>query len=175
MLAWSVRLVVLWIGLVAAALYLWEQRDGLIAGAAPASARTAEASRGRPAGASVPNELTLRADRLGHFVVDGTVNGAPTRFLVDSGASYVSLSLDQAAAAGIGRSSLRFTQKVQTANGVVMVAPVTLREVRIGQLVMTEVPAAVHDGPIGNALLGMSFLKRLDGYEVRNGELRLRW
>src|SRR5690242_2669748 len=163
MFASAVRLVVLWIGLVAAALYAWEQRDRLVA-ATPISVRPAEAARGRGAGAAVPNELTLRADRLGHFLVDGTVNGAQTRFLVDTGASFVSLGVDQAAAAGIPRSSLRFTRPVQTANGVVMVAPVTLREVRIGQLVMTEVPAAVHDGPVATALLGMSFLKRLDGY-----------
>jgi aspartyl protease family protein len=168
-----VRVLVLWVGLAAAALYLWEDRARPVA-AAPA--RPADAARAAPAAGSVPNTLVLRADRRGHFLADGTVNGAPTRFVVDSGASYVALGIDQAAAAGIGRGALRFSQRVQTANGVVMVAPVTLREVRIGQLVLTEVPAAVHDGSLGGvALLGMSFLQRLDGFEVRDGQLVLRW
>jgi aspartyl protease family protein len=168
MLAWATRMLALWIGLAAAALYVWENRGDLRAASAPAAAPGA--AQGAPS-----NALALRADRLGHFVADGAVNGAPVRFLVDTGASYVSLGIDEAASAGIGRSTLRFTQRMHTANGVVMTAPVTLREVRIGQLVVTDVPAVVHDAPLGVALLGMSFLKRLDGYEMRDGQLLMRW
>jgi aspartyl protease family protein len=170
MLAWAMRVLVLWIGSAAAALYVWQNAGDLRPAARLASPPQPAAAHG-----AASNALVLRADRLGHFVVDGAVNGAPTRFLVDTGASYVSLGIDAAVAAGIGRGTLRFSQRVQTANGIAMAAPVKLREVRIGQLVVTDVPAVVLDRPLGVALLGTSFLTRLDGYEMRDGELFLRW
>jgi aspartyl protease family protein len=118
--------------------------------------------------------LVYRADRRGHFSLTATVNGAPTRFVVDTGASLVALTLDDARAAGIGRSELVFNQLTQTANGRVHFAPVMLREVRIEQLSIENVPAAVIEN-LDQSLLGMSFLKRLRGFEVREGALTISW
>jgi len=118
--------------------------------------------------------LVYRADRRGHFALTATVNGASTRFLVDTGASLVALTLDDARAAGIGRSELSFNQLTQTANGRVHFAPVMLREVRIEQLSIENVPAAVIEN-LDQSLLGMSFLKRLKSFEMREGALTISW
>jgi aspartyl protease family protein len=118
--------------------------------------------------------LVYRADRRGHFSLTATVNGAPIRVVVDTGASLVALTLDDARAAGIGRSELVFNQLTQTANGRVRFAPVMLREVRIEQLSIENVPAAVIEN-LDQSLLGMSFLKRLKSFEMREGTLTISW
>jgi aspartyl protease family protein len=118
--------------------------------------------------------LVYSADRRGHFSLTATVNGAPTRFVVDTGASLVALTLDDARAAGIGRSELVFNQLTQTANGRVRFAPVMLREVRIEQLSIENVPAAVIEN-LDQSLLGMSFIKRLKSFEMREGALTISW
>jgi aspartyl protease family protein len=140
---------------------------------------------GAPPSANAPPALTVlrpssnrtlvyRADRRGHFSLTATVNGAPIRAVVDTGASLVALTLDDARAAGIGRSELTFNQLTQTANGRVRFAPVMLREVRIGQLSIETVPAAVIEN-LDQSLLGMSFLKRLKSFEMREGALTISW
>ena len=70
---------------------------------------------------------------------------------------------------------LRFTQAFATANGTVRAAPVTLRELRIGALRLTGIEASVNEAPMDVSLLGMAFLRRLDGWEVRDGTLVMRW
>ena len=138
-----------------------------------------------PPSANVPPALTVlrpssnrtlvyRADRRGHFTLTATVNGAPTRFVVDTGASLVALTLDDARAAGIGHGELSFNQLTQTANGRVRFAPVMLHEVRIEQLAIENVPAAVIEN-LDQSLLGMSFLKRLKSFEMREGALTISW
>jgi aspartyl protease family protein len=140
---------------------------------------------GTPAPTNTPPALTVlrpssnrtlvyRADRRGHFSLTATVNGAPIRVVVDTGASLVALTLDDARAAGIGRSELLFNQVTQTANGRVRFAPVMLREVRIEQLSIENVPAAVIEN-LDQSLLGMSFLKRLKSFEMREGALTISW
>ena len=121
------------------------------------------------------NEVVVDADWSGHFLLDAAVNGTPVRFLVDTGASAVVLSPDDARRVGLDPRRLDFSQRFHTANGVVRAAPVTLREVRLGQFPVYDVPASVNEAPLGVSLLGMTFLKRLRGYEVRNDRLVLRW
>jgi aspartyl protease family protein len=116
--------------------------------------------------------LVYRADRRGHFSVTAAVNGAPIRFVVDTGASLVALTLDDARAAGISHSELVFNQITQTANGRIHFAPVMLREVRIEQLSIENVPAAVIEN-LDQSLLGMSFLRRLKSFEMREGTLTI--
>jgi aspartyl protease family protein len=111
----------------------------------------------------------------GHFVLEAMVNGAPIRFLVDTGASNVVLDPEDAERAGLRASRLRFTQTFHTANGNVRGAPVTLRELRIGQFSLYDLDASVNEVSLGISLLGMAFLSRLDSYEVRGDRLILRW
>jgi clan AA aspartic protease (TIGR02281 family) len=118
--------------------------------------------------------LVYRADARGHVTVTAMVNGAPVRFLVDTGASRVTLTTEDAAAAGIGRGELVFDQRSQTANGLAREAPVTLREIRLEHLSIDNVPAAVNEN-LNVSLLGMSFLKRLKAFGMRDGALTISW
>jgi aspartyl protease family protein len=121
-----------------------------------------------------PNTLVYNANEQGHVIVDAAVNGASVRLLVDTGASLVVLTREDAQAAGIGPGELAYTHRASTANGAVRMAPITLREVRIGQLSLYDVPAAVIEH-LNISLLGMSFLGRLQSYEMRDGKLTISW
>ena len=175
-IGWALRLVIIWGGAALLLVALVGRAppvppDGPAGAAADtAPARSAEA-RPRPA---PPNSLVFRAGRDGHVVLDAAVNGAPVRFLVDTGATMVVLAADDAAAAGISRAGLAFSMRTQTANGIGRAAPVVLRELRIGQFAAADVPAAIVEN-LRVSLLGQSFLKRLDGYEMREGALTLYW
>ena len=120
-------------------------------------------------------EYVIQAGAGGHFLIEAVVNGAPVDFLVDTGASEIVLTLADAERMGLQPETLRFTQRFATANGEVRGAPVILREIRIGQFSLFDVPASVNEAPLRVSLLGMSFLKRLNGYEVDDGRLILRW
>src|SRR5579871_3469107 len=168
MLAWAVRNVILWGVVSLACAYAWMHRAEIPALAglmAPPQRPLAKA----PAVAA--NLLAVKPDSIGQYYVNAAVNGAPVHFLVDTGASLVTLRLADARGAGVSPGSLHFTEESSTANGTVRFAPVRLREVRIGQLAVEDVDAAVIDSPLTVSLLGMSFLKRLEGYEIRDGAL----
>ncbi len=120
-------------------------------------------------------ELSYRANANGHFIIGASINGTDIPMLFDSGASSIALSPSDAENLGIRRQKLRFTQRVATANGVILAAPVTLNRIRIGQLIYYDVEAMVIDAPLDISLLGMSFLSRLDGFEVVGDRLILRW
>jgi aspartyl protease family protein len=106
--------------------------------------------------------VTLAADGNGHFTAEGQVNGAHTRFLVDTGATLVTLSATEAQRLGI--DFRRGEQTVsQTANGRVLVYRVRLESVSVGPMTLTSVDAVVHESPgLDVALLGMSFLNRTE-------------
>jgi aspartyl protease family protein len=120
-------------------------------------------------------EHVIEADPSGHYVIDAMVNGAPVTFLIDTGASEIVLTLDDARRIGIEPRTLAFTQRFATANGEVRAAPVVLREIRVGQFRLLDVEASVNEAPLPLSLLGMSFLEQLGGYEVDRGRLILRW
>jgi len=120
------------------------------------------------------NTLVYPANEQGHVILDAAVNGAEVRLLVDTGASLVTLTPADARAAGIAPGELVFNHRASTANGPARMAPVTLREIRIGQLSIYDVPAAVLEH-LNISLLGMSFLGRLQSYEMRDGKLTINW
>jgi len=120
------------------------------------------------------NTLVYRAGSDGHFVVPGTANGAPVRFLVDTGATLVVLTASDARAAGIDPSALVFDKAMRTASGTVPAATTVLRDVRVGRISIGDVRAAI----IANApqsVLGMSFLSRLKSFEMQQDRLTLSW
>ena len=94
--------------------------------------------------------------------------------LVDSGASIVALTYEDARRAGMYVRDGDFTQRVSTANGLARVAPVMLDRVSIGDITVRNVPAAVTEpGSLATSLLGMSFLGRLQSVDMRAGTLVL--
>lgn len=116
--------------------------------------------------------FTVEAD--GQFHVEATVGSTPMRFLVDTGASDVMLSPADARRLGYEPSTLAYTRIYQTANGTVRGAPVTIPEIAIGPIRLTNVEASVNEHETDGSLLGMSFLGRLSGWQVSGNTLILR-
>lgn len=111
----------------------------------------------------------------GHFSVRAAINGQAMLLLVDTGASTVVLKPADAARAGVDTHDLSYSVPVQTANGLAYAAPVHLRTVAIGPLVIHNVDALVaRPGSVNENLLGMSFLMRLRSYEFSKEFLTLR-
>lgn len=106
--------------------------------------------------------VTLTADSGGHYLTLGSINGAPVKFMVDTGATMVSIGATEARRLGIdyqrGRQSFS-----ETANGVISVWRVKLDSVKVGSIAISNVDGVVHDSTdMPFVLLGMSFLGRLD-------------
>jgi aspartyl protease family protein len=120
------------------------------------------------------DSVVVRHDAMGHFRVEGRVDGQTLRFVVDTGASVVALTADDAAAIGIHPSQIDFRALVKTANGTVRAAPVQLDMVEVGNLTVRDVAAMVlPDGALSDNLLGLSFLSRLRRFEYADGKMLL--
>lgn len=138
--------------------------------AAPKPAPPAQASYGARRG-----EVVIAADRLGQYATEVDIDGARVRMLVDTGASSVALSYEDAAAAGFYPLPSDFKYAVNTANGVGRMARIKLREVRLGGLAVRDVDAFVGErGALGSSLLGMTFLAKLSHIEAGSGRLLLK-
>ena len=123
----------------------------------------------------ITNQMTLRPGRNGHFFVTAEIRGVEVEFMVDTGASHIALTAEDAERIGLNPENLAYNAVTQTANGATPVAMITLDDVSIGQIEVRDVPAIVTRAPMGISLLGMSFLGRLDGYQVERGNLILYW
>lgn len=111
----------------------------------------------------------------GDFAVAAHINGARIPMVLDTGASSVVLTQEAAKAAGLPLEVLNYTVNVDTANGHTRAAPVTLDRLAVGGLTERSVPALVaQPGQLKTNLLGMSFLNRLESWEVRGDKLRMR-
>jgi aspartyl protease family protein len=116
----------------------------------------------------------LRASSGGHFLATAEVNGKRVRFLVDTGATTVALTREDARRAGLKVDDLDYVVQVQTANGMTTMAPVRLKSIRIGSIEVKNVQASVARDGLEGSLLGMSFLRRLSGVEFKPNELVLK-
>jgi aspartyl protease family protein len=119
-----------------------------------------------------PAALTKAAD--GHFWADGLVNGAPVHFLVDTGASNVSLTPQDAQRVGLRPAELVYGQTVRTAAGDSRAARVRLHSVSIEGVRLLDVDAVVIGRGLSASLLGMSYLGRLSQFEATPTALILR-
>lgn len=124
--------------------------------------------------ASAGRTVELRAGAHGHFYSRIHVNGRAVQAMVDTGASIVALTFEDARSAGVHIRDSDFTHRVSTANGVARVAIVTLDSVAIDDIVVRDVRAAVAEpGKLTKTLLGMSFLGQLRRAEMSRGVLVL--
>ncbi len=113
--------------------------------------------------------------RAGDFQVLTQVNGAQVAMVLDTGASAVVLTQEAAKAVGLPLEVLVYDVNVDTANGRTRAAAVTLDRVAIGNIVERAVPALIaQPGQLRTSLLGMSFLNRLESWEVRGDKLLMR-
>ena len=111
----------------------------------------------------------------GSFSIGTQVNGAHVPMALDTGASSVVLTQEAAKAAGLPLEVLAYTVNVDTANGRARAAPVTLDRLAVGGIVERAVPALIaQPGQLHTSLLGMSFLNRLESWEVRGDQLLMR-
>ena len=113
-------------------------------------------------GAGGGSSATLTADSRGQFFTQGSVNGAPVRFVVDTGATYVALGASDAVRAGIDYRNKGQPGQAMTANGVIRSWRVPGNSVRLGDITLHEVDVAVQENNMPVVLLGMSFLNRVE-------------
>jgi len=113
-----------------------------------------------------------RADD-GHFYARVRVNGTAIRFMVDTGATNLVLSRQDANRIGLALDSLNFVLPTSTANGTVYGAGIVLKRVDLGGFVDTGVPAMVNGGRMSTSLLGMSYLDRFRSFSVEGDTLLL--
>ncbi len=111
--------------------------------------------------------------RDGHFYLTLEVNGTPVDFVVDTGASDVVLTREDAARVGLNPEDLRYVGVAMTANGEVPIAPVRLDELRLGEVTDRRVRASVNGGELFQSLLGMSYLGRFERIEIARDRLIL--
>lgn len=118
--------------------------------------------------------VSIRRSSDGHFRLTATVDGKSIRFLVDTGASLVALSPADARAIGFNTERLRYGLRIQTANGTAWSAAVSLGEISVGPIRARDIRAAVSKSGLSESLLGLAFLNRLAGYEVRGDTMILK-
>ena len=105
-------------------------------------------------------EVRLQRNRFGHYVATGSINGHPVEFMLDTGATDVSIPAAIADRLGLQRGQ---ATSYHTANGTITAWQTTAREIQLGPLTLGPVRASINPHDRTNAvLLGMSFLKQLD-------------
>jgi len=109
----------------------------------------------------------------GHFHLVLRLNGEPVEFIVDTGASDVVLSRQDAQRVGIDLTSLTYTGRAYTANGEVRTAPARIEWVELGNITDRGLPVVVNEGEMEGSLLGMTYLRRFESLEIRDDRLIL--
>jgi len=159
------------LGLVTAYLYRNDVQDvasRVTAGLVPGRAATIVDENGF-------NTVVLYKAQNGHYQAETIIDGAPISMMVDTGASSIALSFDDAERAGLKPQNLDFSATVMTANGPARTAYVTLAEVSIGGIKRTNIRAGIAErGKLEQSLLGMSFLDTLSSVSFAGDELKLR-
>lgn len=123
--------------------------------------RIGQHAAGAAPGGDGPGKVIMAADPQGHFFTTGQVNGATIRFMVDTGATSIALGVSDARRAGLdfnkGEKGM-----TQTANGTAVVSRHRIDTVTIGNITLHQVEAVVLQTEMPAALLGMSFLNRME-------------
>lgn len=159
-----------------AAAGLMAARDMLTSRAAVAEAPAATETSQPTAPTSSPlgRSALLHKERDGHYWTTAVVNGMPTRFIVDTGASVVALTRHDAERIGIDVNALPRTAQISTANGKVKAGVAMLDTISIDSVEVTHVQAVVLDDGLEQSLLGMSFLNKLHEWNATSDAMVIR-
>lgn len=109
----------------------------------------------------------------GHYYLTATLNGVPVDFVVDTGASDIVLSMQDAARVGIDVDRLAFTGVAGTANGTVRTARARVKSLGLGPIQSRNVTVSITEGEMSTSLLGMAYLQNFSKIEIGDGKLIL--
>lgn len=109
----------------------------------------------------------------GHFYINVKINNVPILFMIDTGASDITISLKEAKRIGINLKSINFNREYQTANGKAWGGNVMLEKLEVGGTTFNNISASVNSSEMGTSLLGMSFLRKFRKYEFYRDRLEL--
>ncbi len=122
----------------------------------------------------IGKKVRLAADARGHFSAEFKLNGRRVDALVDTGATLVAINVTTAKRIGITLKAEDYKYTVDTANGPTRAASVNIEDLQIGRIFVENVQAVVlDDTALNGTLIGMSFLKRLDKFQIEDGALLL--
>lgn len=141
---------------------------------AEAASSDASADQATPATSAEGDAAMVTKGPDGHYWAEAVVDGHPVRFLVDTGASAVALTADDARRLGFAPESLNYGYQVNTANGVARAAKVTLGSVSVAGAEVDNVDAFVIENGLATSLLGMTYLGRLSQFEATPTSLTLK-
>jgi aspartyl protease family protein len=110
----------------------------------------------------------------GHFHLTLTINDRPIDFLVDTGASDIVLTREDAARVGFDPNRLDYWGMANTANGTVRLATIRLETVRLGEFIDKNIRASVNKAPMEKSLLGMRYLSKFRAIEISNDQMILK-
>ena len=110
----------------------------------------------------------------GHFHLTVTINDRPIEFLVDTGASDIVLTREDAARVGFDPNRLDYWGMANTANGTVRLATIRLETVRLGEFIDKNIRASVNKAPMEKSLLGMRYLSKFRAIEISNDQMILK-
>ena len=178
------RLITFGVGVVVVGVAVPWLAPGLIDGWPAADKAEVETAQGASASADGSNnpqlvpgyshQVALSADPSGHYLADATVDGVAIRVMVDTGATIVALTAETAHRLGIDGSRSVGSVGIETANGSVIATMVKLAHIRLGNVDVYDVDAAVlPPNALSINLLGMSFLGKLSRFQVAGGQLVL--
>ena len=177
------REAVTWLSVAAfgfAGVYYFDDLRGFAARTIAAAASGTEvaleeiSSKPRISTTGFERSVTLKASKSGHFFARAYINGRAIAVMVDTGATQVAMTYEDAERLGLRPSNSDYTQTARTANGIARTAPVTLDSVRIGDVEVSDLRGSVAEpGKQHITLLGMEFIRKLDRFELRGRELVL--
>lgn len=128
----------------------------------------------------VPSQSVLQGGAInvpqapdGHYYLTAEVNGQPLRFMIDTGASDIVLTQNDAEKIGLSLDQLVYSRKALSANGEVGIAPVVLDSVALGPVQSEKVRAVVNAGEMRQSLLGMRYLQQFSKIEIGSGSILL--
>ncbi len=174
---WHVlRAIVGWAAIILVLAGLYASRDELagFAGRLLGALVPGVPVSGRLSGEADPDSVVIHRAGDGHFAVRTTVDDVPVVMLVDTGASFVTLSSEDAQRLGIDPASLSYIVPIRTANGTMTAASIVLDRLSVGSIERQNVRALVAPrGSLDQSLLGMSFLDALRSYAISGDRLIL--